>query len=401
MNTPHAYVAEQLALILGYPVEPDADLVARWWALLTRQEEDGAPRDEHENYPYTASCLLAGGILEDPPLHADLVRFPAGPTPRWPHGARFAACLSHDVDRIVGAPWRERLRPIRLLRGQLSHGQILRLYVSGIRFLLEALLGHSDPAPYDRYLAMEARYGFHSTFFVLPQRARQMSFYDNLYRYCQRIKYGGETMPFTEATRRVRALGWEIGLHASYYSWQVPGSLLEQKQQVEAMLGEPITSIRQHFLRFDARQTPRLQAEAGFTADASLGYGKEIGCRAGLAFPFFWPGTDLLEVSMHLQDVSLLFFSELRRDRAAAIARARALIRRVAEVGGVVSLSWHTHPMSPGAYDCYELLLADIAELGGWGCSVAELDAWWRKRRAAVSCTGTVPARAPFLTPSS
>ena len=60
------------------------------------------------------------------------------------------------------------------------------------------------------------------------------------------------------------------------------------------------------------------------------------------------------------------------------------MIERIAQRGGVVTLGWHTHPESPGAVPVYRALLESIAALGGWGCSLGELAAWWRERRAVV-----------------
>lgn len=392
MESQRHYVAEQLAVIVGTSVTPDDEMTARWWSQLTREEERNVPRDEHGNYPYEASRLQALGLLEDPPLHEDLTRLPTSEVPRWPGGARFAACLSHDVDRIVSCPWRERLRQAMRLR-HLTPGQRARLHLAAGRFLLGALVGQSDPAPFDQYLEMESRHGFHSTFFVLPEQAREVSFFDNLYRYADPVFFRGTRVSFLEAVRVVQALGWEIGLHGSYHSGGDADELRRQKAQVEALVARPVTSVRQHFLRFDAHVTPAHLAAAGFSVDSTLGYAKTIGCRAGMAFPYVWPDTELLEVPLTMQDVGLLFFSEIKNDLPIALARARALIRRIADAGGVVSLSWHIHPMSPGAYVCYAQLLEYVAELGGWGCTVGQLDAWWRMRREAVHRGGAQPAR--------
>ena len=32
--------------------------------------------------------------------------------------------------------------------------------------------------------------------------------------------------------------------------------------------------------------------------------------------------------------------------------------------------------------EAYRALLATVAEEGGWGCSLGELDGWWRERAA-------------------
>jgi hypothetical protein len=54
---------------------------------------------------------------------------------------------------------------------------------------------------------------------------------------------------------------------------------------------------------------------------------------------------------------------------------------RVAEVGGVLTLLWHNEkrPDSP-AFGCYRAILKEAAARGAWGCSMRELDNWWRGR---------------------
>ncbi len=89
----------------------------------------------------------------------------------------------------------------------------------------------------------------------------------------------------------------------------------------------------------------------------------------------------MLEVPLVIQDVGLaaLFGGDIAQP--VAIAHARELIHRVAEVGGVVSLSWHTHPVVKGAQVCYRALLETVAGARGSGCSLGALNEWWRARR--------------------
>ena len=288
MIDPHAYVTEQVAIILGRPVVLTEVQAARWWAMLSRAEERQAVRDAHGNFPHTASMLSRLGVLEHPPLHDDLAElertFP--PTPRWPEGRRFAACLTHDVDRIVACPWRERLRQVSALRDA-SPADRARWLASAARYRVQALPGAST-APYDVWLALEGQYGFHSTFFVLPERLSVSTRHDQYYRYDDLVRFGGDTVTFADATRRVYNLGCEIGLHGSYAAVHDAPALLAERRQVEDMLGRPVRSIRQHYLRFDSDLTPEKQTFAGVTADSTLGYSTTVGCRAGLAFPFFW-----------------------------------------------------------------------------------------------------------------
>jgi len=384
MIDPREYVTEQLSIIVGAPVMLTDTQVNRFWTLLTRDEERGAEGDRHDNYPHTSSVLARQGLLEYPPLHDEIAALAAGSvlsTPRWPYGHRFAACLTHDVDRIVRCPWRERLRQYIALRGRATPVQILRWCAASVTFGLRALAGDNDLAPYDYWLDEESRHGFHSTFFILPEQLAQPTVHDHFYHYHDIVLCEGIRMSFASATQQVRKRGWEIGLHGSYDSAFNAQILRAERDQLECMLGQPVSAVRQHFLRFNIDITPHVQQQAGFTVDSTLGYSKTIGCRAGLAFPYFWLEGDLLEIPLIIQDVGLLRNGKQSRDLSKAIACAEALIVRIAEVGGLVTLSWHTHPDSPGALACYRALLDIISALDGWGCSAGELNDWWRERK--------------------
>lgn len=385
MVTPRAYVLEQLALITGGPVSLTDDQVACFWDAFTRQEEREAEKDAYGNFAPESSYLSRQGVLETPPLHKEIAALqPATPvlSARWPRGHRFAACLTHDVDRIVQLPWRERARQIARFHRQTSARQMARWLAATSVYAAADLCGRSDRATFDFWMQEEAKHGFHSTFFVLPEDPIAPTFYDHYYRYTDPIRYEGRSMAFAEGARLAQAVGWEIGLHGSFASAFQQEIFAAEKRGLETMLDAPVATTRQHFLRFAIETTPAVQARSGIEADSTLGYSATIGCRAGLAFPFFFAEHDVLEVPLVIQDVGLLRTHGEAPDLTAAIARAQALIRKVAAAGGVVTLSWHTHPESPGACACYQALLATVAALGGWGCSLGELNTWWRARRA-------------------
>lgn len=375
-----SYVSEQLALILGVPVAPSEEQVDSFWQAFSLQQEESALKDHHGN-----TLPKADPALEQPPLHAEVLawqRTSAKAPLRWPHGSRFAACLTHDVDRIVKLPWRERWRQMTTLWGKSPSRQQFRWAAASVLYAGCALCGQSDLSVYDPWMTLEKQHGFHSTFFVLPAYPMAPTTYDHYYRYGDHVRFLGHRMTFTAATRKVREAGWEIGLHGSYMSAVNATFFRKEKAQVEEMLAAPITSTRQHFLRFNMHATPGIQAQAGIQTDSTVGYSSTIGCRAGLAFPYFWPmEPELLEVPLLIQDVGLAAQHGGDIAQRAAIAHAQTLIRHVADMGGVVCLSWHTHPEASGAAECYRALLETVAELGGWGCSLGELNDWWRARR--------------------
>ena len=59
--------------------------------------------------------------------------------------------------------------------------------------------------------------------------------------------------------------------------------------------------------------------------------------------------------------------------------RCIELMDRVADVGGVLTLLWHNHHRVKSAeFRCYERVLTEAASRGAWGCSMRQLDRWWR-----------------------
>jgi hypothetical protein len=380
-----AYVAEQYSTMVGLPVTPDDVQAALAWALLSRQEEEGAPRDRHGNFTADESLLTHLGLLEYPPLHDD-IRALAGEAslPRWPRNHRFALCLTHDVDVVVGAPWLERLRRLTWCRHQVHTGQLARWLSAAVVHLGSELLGWADQAPFDAWMDAEQQHGFHSTFFVMPESYGVPTPFDHFHRYDDPVVFGGVRMTYAEAARLARGAGWEIGLHGSYASARDGALLAAEKAQVERMLGTRVVSARQHFLRFEASITPRLLEQVGIRVDSTLGYSTTIGCRAGLAFPYFWPDGDLLEVPLVIQDIGVLRKYQSLQPGERGLRRATALLKRIADVGGVVTLDWHPHSDFRGALAGYHALLRVAADLGAWGCTLGELNAWWRSRRERV-----------------
>jgi peptidoglycan/xylan/chitin deacetylase (PgdA/CDA1 family) len=383
-----AYAADQLAIMLGRRTDAPEALLDRLARALTREEERTAAPGAHRNFAPEASELWSGGRLEDPPLDAEIARLAAAHPdlpPRWPSGYRFAALLSHDVDRIVSLPWRERGRQVRIVGGQASAAQRARWRGATVLWAARSQLGGNDRAPFDSWMAAESRHGFRSTFFVLPERLSAPTVHDHYYRYDDRVVHHGRERPLRDALRDTSASGWEIGLHGSYASAYDAQILAAERAQVAAASGADVTSTRQHYLRFSTAETPQIQAAAGLRADSTLGYSSTIGLRAGTSMPFFWASAPtLLEVPLAIQDVGLLRVHGKGVDVGAAIERGRLLIRRIAASGGVATLSWHTHAESPGALAAYRALLETVAEEGGWGCTLGELEEWWRARAAAV-----------------
>lgn len=386
LEAKRAYASEQVAVILGHPVILTDAQVTRIWALLTREEELNAPHDIHGNFTVETSSLAQAQQLEHPPLHDDLLALGAEtPIGCWPKPYRFAACLTHDVDVVVRRPWRERWRRTFDPRITTSFMQRCRWGVGALYFRLLQMHKRGETSPYEIMMCEEARHDFHSTFFVMPEWYRYPTPYDHFHRYQDPVRHFGAPVTFKEASRQTHAMGWEIGLHGSYASAYDSDTYNAEKQQLEEMLGAPVESGRQHYLRFNIEVTPQVWAQSGIRADSTMGGISAIGYRSGLAFPYFWHDAgDVLEVPLCLHDVSLFHSASQYDNGEESLERTKALIERVAKIGGLVTLSWHTHSDIPDTVMKYRSLLELIANLGGWGCTLRELNAWWRQRREGV-----------------
>ncbi|MBE0472057.1 MAG: polysaccharide deacetylase family protein, partial [Methyloprofundus sp.] len=92
---------------------------------------------------------------------------------------------------------------------------------------------------------------------------------------------------FREITNR----GHEIGLHPGYETYNNPANFTQTANELKRVLQEEnITQDaiggRQHFLRWDTAQTPRLWEQNGLAYDSTLSFADKTGFRCGVCYEF-------------------------------------------------------------------------------------------------------------------
>lgn len=301
-------------------------------------------------------------------------------SPIWPEGRSFALFLSHDVDQIHD---RELFRVL----ADLNH--VRRIWMQGekgnaalaLRRVARALVA-PKPAEQDfeTILAIEARHGFHSTFFVLhdPYWSR------NGPRYrltCPEIR---------RIAACIHGAGCEIGLHGGVSCFNQAEGYWESREALREKLGVEAVGIRNHFLRFSGAETWAAQEAAGFRYDATFGFADQLGPREGRMFPFFPEHRDILELPLTVMDVTL--FRNLGLEGEAALDAAWQAIEPVAQAGGLVTLLWHNNYFTEPEYRdwqwTYEQLLERLAARKPWCATGAEIEKWWRSNQSAVGGEG-------------
>jgi len=277
-----------------------------------------------------------------------------GEKPRWPDGKAFAVCLTHDVDLVScnSFPQATRLRVQKILDGPSPVIKARNFIALGLD-IARSLKGANARDPlhcYERWLEVEAAHGARSTFFFWPGwgNIRRRHHSDCSYELTDRVVFDGQACTVAEMIREIDRRGWEIGLHPSWYSFDDADEMKRQKAALEAALGKDVVSVRQHFLHYDIRVTPRVQAEAGLIYDATLGFNDNVGFRFGTCYP--WRLYDLqaeedlpiVEVPLIVQDGAMLNPAKgMRLDEDTAFEYVVQIAEAVAEVGGVLTLLWH------------------------------------------------------------
>ncbi|KHE90868.1 MAG: hypothetical protein SCABRO_03397 [Candidatus Scalindua brodae] len=183
--------------------------------------------------------------------------------------------------------------------------------------------------------------------------------------------------------------GWDVGLHPSWYSFNDTGELKRQKEQLENVLGHEIVSIRQHYLHYDIRITPRVQSEAGFKYDSTLGLNDNIGFRFGTSYP--WNLYDLeaenelpiIEIPLIVQDNALLHSNKgMRLDEDTAFQYVIQMADSVERVGGVLTLLWHPNTIvRQDWWNLYLRALNYLKQKQVWFASVKEIGEWWTQNK--------------------
>lgn len=394
----------------GAPDLPDS--LAR---LLLRTEEREEPhRDQWGCWEFAFSENFRRGALWRPEVDewvAERRRELESQTtlePLWPDGHGFAMCLTHDVDIVSrqqspAQAARATMAAVRRQPGEPNSTphRALRVARAAAR---SAYFGIArTPATAEtlqRCVEAEHAYGVTGSYFftVYPSRPTQ---YDCVYRMTDRCAFGGSSISVASVARQLCAEGFDVGLHGSYMSAFDSDVLAEEKAVLEEAIDRPVVTTRQHYLRYDVARTPVVQDRAGVLADATLGFNRNVGFRAGTSLPFHPYDVDadaalnLLEIPLVAMDVSLVRPNSLELDARLAKQVMRQLVDAVAAVGGVATFLFHPHMLlDRNVLHVYRSCIEYGLDRGAWIASLAEIDQWWRARERRLAIAPAVPVGA-------
>jgi hypothetical protein len=285
----------------------------------------------------------------------------------WPNNKTFAVCLSHDVDRVESYSATSFLRNLtkRYQHNSSVTGK-LKLIPSIVKTAVKKRLTSKSSDPlwhYEKWIEIETKYDAKSTyfFFVRPQK-RDLAVYDCDYSFEDRMIFQGESMNVAAYIKKLKELGFEIGLHGSYNTFNDQALFNSQNEKLKKIIQSEITATRQHYLHFNIQKTPVVHSNNGITCDSTIGFNSDIGFRAGTSFPFYIQAEKdyILEIPLILMD-SALYFNDKRSLEAAKI-EINKIIDEVEQVGGCLTVNFHPDYLNDERYfGAYEHLLKSVS----------------------------------------
>ncbi|WP_281194370.1 polysaccharide deacetylase family protein [Halorubrum sp. F4] len=372
--------------------------------LSGRFEAERLPDDLSERPvpDFGYNVLNQKGLLYDPILDYDESQGERTNI-QWPDGFDFAVCLTHDLDHVTRYSLTQTYRRVKQKASAHSRARSISeesLVGSNASDLLRSIaiegrsvlqtIQHTGTDPYhslDQWLDAERTIGAKSTFFILPTPLPPYHSTDPEYRFSDSILFEGRKQTVAKTIRQIDNLGWEIGLHPTWYSFDDVDKLQQEKSELEDIVGSEVESVRSHCLHYDIRQTPRVQEAVGFKYDSTLGFNRNIGFRFGTSYP--WKlydlqsnnSTNIVEIPLHVQDTALFRPKGLDLAPDDAIKYVKELTNRVRNVGGVLTLSWHPSKIDKNGWlDSYRQILSFLNDQNAWITTVAEIGEHCRQR---------------------
>ncbi len=319
----------------------------------------------------------------------------------WPPNKIACVCLTHDVDKLT-PHWSQLLKRTKLYTAKRRLAEIIPSILSSLliglsraqhrirsrakngfdalKFFPYSLLRKFQDILYvggfEKYMDVEKKNGASSTFFILINKSDMDSNYD--------INSPALALILRDIIQR----GWEVSLHASYFSLDLEQILQEEKKLLEAVIKERVAGVRQHYFRFNPPNTWIAQSNAGFTYDTTPYFPDEVGFYFSTCLPFFAYDyvnnreLDLVEIPLSINDTTLFHYMKLNIEEA--FHRCKELIDTIYDHMGVLVINWHMRASHnddfPRWFYLYEKILEYACRSNVWVPTCREVAQWWKIR---------------------
>jgi hypothetical protein len=340
------------------------DIVSDIFFMLTRYEEvintEVYNNEKFNRFPASKSLAFKNNFLNRPIVneHIDLIwrwidSFNLDYTrKKWWGDKEFAACLTHDVDIIQK---HKKFRNILRSSANLIFKQ--RKPLKAIINFANYFKGYKkDPYyTFDYMINLEKAYGYRSSFYFMSGGNSEVDNY-----------YDINDKKIINLIKEVENEGCEAGYHCSFNSYNKFEMLKDEKEKINNIVNSKVFGCRQHYLRFKAPYTWRIQEKAGLLYDTTLSYADAEGFRCGTCFPFRPYDLlenrilDLWEIPLIVMDGSLQNPDYRGYTTEQGLEETKKLIDTIKKHNGVFTMLYHNssfdsdEPIWEGWKETYE-----------------------------------------------
>lgn len=275
--------------------------------------------------------------------------------------------LTHDVDAIsktMAVRFKQAsfflFNAIRqIIRGQFKLS--LNRFIKAGRFLFSK----DNYWCFDYITTLEEKNNLRSYFYVCGKPKRQKR---NLKQLLFDPGYNIENPKLRHQLQKLHNNGWIIGLHQSFNAWKDANSMYMERMYLEKTLKIPITTCRQHWLRFSWKHTWKAQQKAGLKLDTTLGFNDRPGFRNGVALEFnpwdFDSDSPMKLVVLPMVFMDSHFYNYADLNEIQRYNQIKYWLNEIYFVHGKATILWHVHVMSNdyGWKDGYEIVIKNVIE---------------------------------------
>lgn len=172
------------------------------------------------------------------------------------------------------------------------------------------------------------------------------------------------TKRFQKLTNEIQRRNHVIGFHSGYYAFNDAAKASVEKERLEKSIKYKVKEGRQHFLRFKAPDTWKVQEQSGMQTDCTLGYHDLAGFRCGVCYEY--PVFDFLESRiMNLwerpliaMDTTLMFYNKYHPDQTRK--KLQELVEQVKKYDGQFVLLWHNTAVRNGRWQEFRVVFEQL-----------------------------------------
>ncbi|WP_315919377.1 polysaccharide deacetylase family protein [Mesorhizobium sp. SP-1A] len=327
------------------------DILGSIFFMLSRHEEVVLThRDKHDRFQATASLAYKGGFLERPVVDEYVEVLWEAMARLWPTLRRRRRQgeirVSCDVDWPFDPVGKSANMLMRTLRYDIFRHRNPGIARNRVRNFISHRKGdyRFDPNhTFDWYMDVCELNGRRAAFYFIPDHSAGAI--DGSYDIAEpRI---------LTLIRKLADRGHEIGMHGSYNTYRDVSQIVKERGLLmkacsTAGADASVMGNRQHYLRWDAAETPDHLDNAGFEYDTTGSFADRPGFRYGTSYPFaMWSWNKKAPLRLLQRALVIMECSVLDRDYLGlgytekSLTLMQELKRKSMRLGGDFTLLWH------------------------------------------------------------